>query len=1201
MCNSNPFLLESFFLAREHRTMKIRPKKRNRPVGKRERRLALGLRWKLMFAIILFGTLVTGILSTLLYTTTRAQMLEDFRQRLREIVGVAALNLDTAVHQRLVSPDQEGNADYMAIKHALQKVQARAADIHYIYTMRATADGKIMFVVDAETDPAKIAHLGVIYTDASDFLKAHFARLEKPAVEPHFYTDRWGTWLTGYAPFFDAKGKRAGVLGIDIAAGRIITYEKNLLRLFVLMFLGSLVLSVLLGVFIGNRLTKPVLELKGHAERISQGDFDTRIPVRRKDELGVLAHTFNLMGRRLKDLVRALQNEIANREAAEIKYRSIFENAMEGIFQATPEGRLVTANPELAHMLGYDSPEAATAAITDISRELCVDPDQRAQLLEQLKAEGRVANIRLQGRKRDGGQFWSELTARQVLENGETPLIEGLVKDIGEQMAKETAQREEQAARAASLAKSEFLANMSHEIRTPMNAVMGLTHLALKTELTPKQGDYLKKILRAAGALLRIIDDILDFSKIEAGKLSMEAIAFDIEETLASLSTVLSLKAEEKGLELIFHLDSKVPRALIGDTFRLEQVLTNLINNAIKFTESGSILLSIHPASVETAQGTVALEFSVKDSGIGLTEAQQSDLFQSFSQADASITRKFGGTGLGLVISKRLVEMMGGRIWVESTPGKGSIFSFTAVFELQEADPAAVFHYPEDLRDLKVLVVDDNPTSRDIICEILESFSFRPHQAPTGQEALADLAQAQAHGDPFQLVIMDWKMPGMDGIEASRHIKENEALARIPSILMLTAYSRDEIRRKAEAAGVDSFLIKPANPSLLFDTILSVFGKSAMIQTDRAAEPRHSDAALDPIRGAHILLVEDNDINRQVAVELLESEGFVVWTADSGRGALDMLSGASASLLPELVLMDIQMPEMDGYTATARIRDLSGPAAGIPIVAMTAHALQSEREKCLAAGMIDHIAKPIDPQRLFQVLAKWIAPGKRETVSPKASTAAMAVDFAGLLPHFDTAAGLSRVAGNQTLYRDLLVRFAGKHAGADSQLCELIRQGRPAEAGALAHSLKGIAGNLGAGLLQEAAGKLESALTNAGSMEAEAPLMDEFSGTLADALADIEALEAELAAHPGESSPEPQVQLDPLRLRELITQIADLVRSDYGLALQQAALLKQELQASETGAMVDMLVAHLEAFEDAEALDCLDRLADSLGIATGEA
>lgn len=1177
------------------------PFKKNRRSGTHARRLGLSLRWKLIAAIILFGTLVTGILSALLFTTTREQMREDFRQRLRDVVGVAALAIEVETHQRLLEPGQEGSAAYNGVKRTLQAIQARADDIHFVYTMRGGADGEIVFVVDAETDPEKIAHLGEVYTDASDFLKANFAALRQPVAETEFYTDRWGTWLTGYAPFFDSAGGRAGVLGIDIAAARILAYEEKLLKLFATVFLMSILLSVLLGVYLGNRLTQPVLALKERAEGIGQGDFDTRIPVRRHDELGVLAHTFNMMSRKLKDLVHDLQNEIASREAAEKKYRSIFENAMEGIFQSTLGGRLITVNPEFARMLGYDSPQEAIDGITDISSQLYAHPDQRRELLDRLNAEGKVPNVRILVLKKDGNELWTELTARLVHEKEGTPRIEGLVKDISEQLAREAAQHEKQVAMATARAKGEFLANMSHEIRTPMNAVMGLTHLALRTDLSPKQNDYLQKIMRAARSLLRIIDDILDFSKIEAGKLSMETIAFDVEEIMKNLATVLSMKAEERGLELIFQLDNQVPRALMGDPFRLEQVLINLVNNAIKFTESGNIILSIQPEPGEAvhAHDVTQLKFSVKDTGIGLTQTQQADLFQSFSQADDSITRKYGGTGLGLTISKRLVEMMGGRIWVESEPGQGSTFSFTAVFKLQDENQPRIFRYPADLRGLKVLVVDDNPTSRDIICEMLESFSLRAQPAPSGHEAIADLEQAQAGDDPFQLVIMDWKMPGMDGVEASRLIKNNTALARIPSILMLTAYSRDEIRLKAEDAGVDSFLIKPANPSLLFDAIMSVFDKTAVIQTRQPDEPNRQIADLENIRGANILLVEDNEINQQVAIELLEAEGFAVQTAANGRVAVEMLSAAALGPEPELVLMDIQMPEMDGYAATQRIRALPGPMAAIPIVAMTAHALQSEKEKCLAAGMNDHVAKPIEPDILFTVLAKWIAPGERETRRRTARPETSTIDIAGCLPHIDTISGLVRVAGNQPLFQDLLIRFARKHAGADHEIRSHIQSARFPEARAGAHTVKGIAGNLGAAALQAAAGDLESALT-AGPIDAAHPLLDGFSRALTDVLSDIGTLEKALARPPHPRPSGADAPIDLLKISDVITQVSQLIQSDYALALQQAALLKDLLGPTDTSARVDELVSHMEAFEEAEALNCLDQIADLLGIPIGE-
>ena len=475
----------------------------------------------------------------------------------------------------------------------------------------------------------------------------------------------------------------------------------------------------------------------------------------------------------------------------------------------------------------------------------------------------------------------------------------------------------------ATKAKSEFLANMSHEIRTPMNAIMGMAHLALKTDLTAKQYDYLKKVDISARSLLGIINDILDFSKIEAGKMDMESVDFQLEDTLDNISTLVGIKTQEKELELLFKTDPSVPKALVGDPLRLGQILINLSNNAVKFTDTGEIVVATE--LVKKDQGQVTLKFSVHDTGIGMTAEQAAKLFQPFAQADSSTTRKYGGTGLGLTISKRLAEMMGGEIWVESEPGQGSTFSFTANLGLGQERAKKHFKPASELRGMQVLVVDDSATSRSILQEMLESFSFEVSLASSGEEGITEL-EAADKDKPFELVIMDWKMPGMDGIETSRRIKDHKRLSKIPPIILVTAYGREEVMQQAEHVGFEGFLLKPVNPSMLFDTIMQAFGE-AVPETSRIAQRHEQEAeALKHIRGAQLLLVEDNEINQQVAKEILEGAGLNVAIANNGQEAVNAVKENNY----DAVLMDVQMPVMDGYTATREIRNLKSKARDVP-------------------------------------------------------------------------------------------------------------------------------------------------------------------------------------------------------------------------------------------------------------------------------
>jgi signal transduction histidine kinase/DNA-binding response OmpR family regulator len=636
--------------------------------------------------------------------------------------------------------------------------------------------------------------------------------------------------------------------------------------------------------------------------------------------------------------------------------------------------------------------------------------------------------------------------------------------------------RAEKKAEEATKAKSDFLANMSHEIRTPMNAIIGMAHLALKTDLTAKQYDYLKKVDISAKSLLGIINDILDFSKIEAGKLDMESVEFQLEDTLDNISTLVGIKTQEKGLELLFKTDPSVPTVLVGDPLRLGQILINLSNNAVKFTDTGEIVVSIELVKKEDAQ--ITLKFSVQDTGIGMTAEQAAKLFQPFAQADSSTTRKYGGTGLGLTISKRLSEMMGGEIWVESEPGQGSTFSFTAKFGLGKKTAKKRFRPSQGLMGMKVLVVDDNATSRDIFQEILESFSFEVSMAASGEEGITEL-EAANNDKPFELVIMDWKMPGMDGIEASRRIKNHTGLSKIPPIILVTAYSREEVMQQAEQVGLESFLLKPVSPSMLFDATMQAFGE-AVPEISRITQRKEQEAkALKNIQGAQLLLVEDNEINQQVAKEILESAGLNVTLANNGQEGVNAVKENEY----DAVLMDIQMPVMDGYTATREIRNLKSEIRNVPIIAMTAHAMAGDEDKSLEAGMNGHVAKPIDPDQLFATLQKWIKPSEKRAQVKKAEipverpesdkTVPEEEELPEDLPGFDLSDGLKRLQGNKRLYRKLLLSFATDYRGVANDIRIALDAKDFERTHSLVHNIKGLAGNLSATDLQAASVNLE--------------------------------------------------------------------------------------------------------------------------------
>lgn len=619
----------------------------------------------------------------------------------------------------------------------------------------------------------------------------------------------------------------------------------------------------------------------------------------------------------------------------------------------------------------------------------------------------------------------------------------------------------------ATRAKSDFLANMSHEIRTPMNAIIGMSGLALKTGLDKKQQNYIDKVNRSAESLLGIINDILDFSKIEAGKMDMEETAFRLEDVMDNLANLVGLKSEEKGIELLFNVAADVPTALIGDSLRLGQILINLGNNAVKFTEEGEILVSVKVQDIK--EDFVVLHFSVRDSGIGMTPKQQGKLFQSFSQADSSTTRKYGGTGLGLTISKKLSEMMGGKIWVESEAGIGSTFQFTANFRVQEKAPVdiATTDLPDlpDLNGLRVLVVDDNSTAREVMSGICESFGFHVVAVNSGQAAIDSITKSE---DAFDLVFMDWQMPKMDGIEATRSIQKIDQT--IP-IILVTAYGREEAAQAVKEATFKNILSKPISASTLFDSTMEAFGHEIKGRTTHNAEDEMQAAI--KLRGAKVLLVEDNEINQELASELLANGGIITKIAENGQVALDMLAEETF----DGVLMDCQMPIMDGYEATRLLRQKE-QFVDLPVIAMTANVMAGDREKVVAAGMNDHIGKPINVREMFTTMARWITPSEPLTAMPERETLpeeSTTEDALPALPGIDIDKGLSTASGNEKLYRKLLIKFRDSQRDFKSIFHDAQASNDPSAAERTAHTLKGVAGNIGAIELQKVAGDLEQA------------------------------------------------------------------------------------------------------------------------------
>jgi two-component system, sensor histidine kinase and response regulator len=762
--------------------------------------------------------------------------------------------------------------------------------------------------------------------------------------------------------------------------------------------------------------------------------------------------------------------------ASEQLFRSIFENAQSGISFFNINEQVISPNRALQEMLGYSEKELGHLESWDkISH-----PDERAACAQRYAelVQGKCDKNQWEQRLvRKDGTIATTSVRFSLLRDaaGRPQYVAALQEDITERKRLEAALvTSKEVAEAATKAKSDFLANMSHEIRTPMNAIIGMTHLALKTDLSKKQADYLTKVKSAAHALLGIINDILDFSKIEAGKLDMEKTGFRLEDVFDNLSSIVSQKAQDKNLEFLIGAQHDIPPNLVGDPLRLGQILINLVNNAVKFTQRGEV--SVTAALEERVADRVKVRFSVRDSGIGMTPEQSARLFQAFTQADTSTTRKYGGTGLGLSISKRLVEMMEGSIWAESEPGIGSTFHFTARFGIGSEEKRKRFI--PDLAGIRALVVDDNAQAREILTDALRVFALRAESVSSGEDAVREIASADSQ-DPYRLVLMDWHMPGMDGLEASRIIKADSRLQHIPKIVMVTAFGREDVRTQAEEIGIESYLLKPVNSSLLYDTLVDLFGVGGL--EDRRSRVKKDDSPVHDATGIRILLVEDTEMNQQVATELLESAGAVVTVANHGGEAVKILTEGSQAPPFDVVFMDLQMPEMDGFTASKLLRR-DPRLQNFPIIAMTAHALVEERQRCLDAGMNDHVSKPIDPDVLFSTLMRWAKPRPRQATESQAlliserTTPANTADELPEIVGINLDDGLKRVAGNRRLYRDLLGQFVAKHANAATQISAALESEDLKLAERIAHTVKGVAGNLGITQVKSAAQQLEKAI-----------------------------------------------------------------------------------------------------------------------------
>ncbi len=758
-------------------------------------------------------------------------------------------------------------------------------------------------------------------------------------------------------------------------------------------------------------------------------------------------------------ILRKLQSQTIERlraerelSAQEQKYARLVNSLSAYFVYGRDEtGRLTYVSESVRTVLGF-SPDEFAARFQD--RLSAIEPPssgaapERVYEVELVDDEDEVHHVEI-----------SEV--RTLDDQGRLSGCDGIARDVTQQrVIQQELRHAKDQAEAANKAKSQFLANMSHEIRTPLNAIVGMTALALKGEIAPKLRDQLEKIRGSARLLAEIIEDILDLSRIEAGRLEIERIEFDLDDELADLSDVVTVRAAGKDLEILFETAIDVPRKLRGDPVRLKQVLLNLLANALKFTKAGEVVVRITLA--ELRRDRAELRFAVSDTGIGIASEHVSTLFEPFTQVDPSMTRRFGGLGLGLAISRRLVEIMGGTLEVESASGRGSTFTFTAAFELPRV-PQGPRRLAEAFRNLPVLVADDNEHARIVLGGMLRSLSCVVTEVESGEAAIDEASRAAREGAPYRVALIDWKMPGMDGAEtATKLLRETRAEER-PAVILVTAYDREEATRRADEAGIDVVLHKPISPSTLHDAMLRVLD-ARMGDVRRDSAPRERRFA----PGQSVLLVEDNEINREVAREFLESAGLAVTEAFNGVEALRVLDRQTF----DVVLMDVQMPELDGVETVRALR-AEERFRNLPVIAMTAHAMIGDRERFLEAGMSDYVAKPIEEIELLRALGRWLE-SPEESAPPR--TPARASSLPVSLPGIEIAEGVRRASGNEALFRRLSVDFARANAGVASRLVAMLERKEHEEALALLHSLKGSAATIGAHRLAKAAATMESAV-----------------------------------------------------------------------------------------------------------------------------
>ncbi|PZU50383.1 MAG: hybrid sensor histidine kinase/response regulator [Thauera sp.] len=879
--------------------------------------------------------------------------------------------------------------------------------------------------------------------------------------------------------------------------------------------------------------------------------------------------------------------DITERKLGEAKFRALFEHSFDSYFFYDEDDGVISCNPATLALFGLPSEEALRGRVpwnTPLSPERQPDGESSAvaarRLLSDASEAGRPQMREWQFAGAGERAFTVELAVIPI-QQGARRLYCLIAHDVTLKKEAEAAMlRARDAAEAAAQLKSSFLANMSHEIRTPMNAILGMTHLALRDDMSPRQRNYIEKAHRSAHGLLAILNDILDLSKIESGRLDIEHIDFRLDTVINHMVDVIGVRAEEKGLELLFSAEPGLPTALIGDPVRLGQVLINLGSNAIKFTEHGDVIIGVELGARD--ERAVELHFTVRDSGIGMDEAQIARLFQPFTQADSSITRRYGGTGLGLTISRQLVELMGGRIWVDSEPGRGSTFHFTARFGLQAGADAVPERLPGTAPGSRVLVVDDHPGAREVLAALCRGIGLDVDTAAGGDEALDMLAADEGrHG----LMLIDWKMPGMDGVRLAEELRRRWP-QRSMRLILVTALGRDDVATQSAGRHFEAVLHKPVTPSALLDAVSQAYGRRADAHAPTPGDER-LEASMAAVAGARVLLVEDNELNQELAHDLLERAGVEVVIAGDGQQAVDLLAGGSRF---DAVLMDCQMPVMDGYTATRTLRGLPG-LQNLPVIAMTASVLEADRARMYDCGMNDCIPKPLDVPQMFATLARWVHPQPGADRQSGAAAPATPDDVVPALPGIDTAAGLAHCMDKPQLYRRVLRAFLRGQRDFAAQFDEA-RRGPDAQAAArLAHTLRGLAGTVGAHTLHGLASELEGLLTRESA--------DADIDVAATALTrELDALIGSLLSHPwvADEVVADGAPPDPRQLAEPLRALAQLIADSDAEAVARALELQHMLAGSSLESLAASLGDALKRYDFEQANAWLTALYERAGV-----